>query len=113
MCSAMRIDKMSAGEGKMDITLRDGGLKTIPLTELLACVKPGCRACAEFTAKLSDVSVGGIGSAPGMSTVMVRTPEGMGLFKIAEEAGFIETQDGVNVESIEKVGKIKLKRNGF
>jgi len=108
-----RIDKISAGEGNMDITLRDGGLKTIPLTEIAGCVKPGCRACADFTAKLSDVSVGGIGSAPGMSTVIVRTPEGMGLFGIAEETGFIEAQDGVNFEVIEKVGKIKLKRNGF
>lgn len=48
-----------------------------------------------------------------MSTVIVRTPAGMGLFKIAEETEFIEAQDGVNVEVIEKVGKIKLKRNGF
>ena len=108
-----RIDKMSAGEGNMAITLRDGHLKTIPLSELAGCVKPGCTACADFTAKLSDVSVGSIGSAPGMSTVIVRTPEGMGLFKIAEETGFIEAWDGVNVEVIEKVGKIKLKRNGF
>ncbi len=108
-----RIDKMVAAEGMMVVTLRDGCQKTIPLAELGNCVKPGCKTCDDFTAKLSDVSAGSIGSAPGMSTVIIRTPEGMGLFKIAEEMGFIEAWDGVNVKAIEKVGKIKLRRNGF
>jgi coenzyme F420 hydrogenase subunit beta len=108
-----RIDKMSAADGRMAIALRDGSIKTIQLSELAECVKPGCRACGDFTAKLSDVSVGSIGGAPGMSTVIVRTPEGMGLFKIAEEMGFIETWNGVNVKAIEKVGRIKLERNCF
>jgi coenzyme F420 hydrogenase subunit beta len=108
-----RIYKMNAAEGKMIITLRDGAQRTIPLAELTGCVKPGCKTCNDFTAKLSDLSVGSIGSAPGMSTVIIRTPEGMGLFKIAEEMGFIESWESVNIEAIEKVGKIKLKRNGF
>ena len=53
-----RVDKMSAGEGKMTITLRDGSQKVIPLTDLADHVKPGCRACGDFTAKLSDISTG-------------------------------------------------------
>lgn len=108
-----RIDKMMAAEGKMTITLRDGSMEAIPLPELAGCVKPGCKACADFTAKLSDVSVGSIGSAPGMSTAIIRTEEGMGLFKIAEEMGFIEAWDGVDVKSIERAGRIKLKRNNL
>lgn len=108
-----RIDKMSAGDGQMTITLRDGNVKTIPLAELGKNVKSGCKTCADFTAKLSDISVGGMGSAPGMSSVIIRTPEGMGLFEIADEMGYIEAWDGVKIEAIEKVGKIKLKRNGF
>lgn len=108
-----RIDKMVAAEGKMVITLRDGCQKTIPLAELAGCIKPGCKACGDFTAKLSDISVGSIGSAPGMSTVILRTAEGMGLFKIAEERGFIEAWDGVDIRAIEKAGRIKLRRNGF
>ena len=108
-----RIDKMTAAEGMMTITLRDGGTMTIPLPELSGYVKPGCKACADFTAKLSDISVGSTGSMPDMSVVILRTPEGEGLFKIAEERGFIEARNGVKVEAIEKVGKLKLKRNGF
>jgi len=108
-----RIDKMVAAEGEMVVTLRDGDQKIIPLAELGDCVKPGCKTCDDFTATLSDVSVGSIGSAPGMSTVIIRTPEGMGLFKIAEEMKVIEAWDSVNIKAIEKAGKIKLKRNGF
>jgi len=108
-----RIDKMVAAEGEMVVTLRDGDQKTIPLAELGTHVKPGCKNCDDFTAKLSDISIGSIGSAPGMSTSIIRTHEGIGLFKIAEEMGFIEAWDSVNIKAIEKVGKIKLKGNGF
>jgi len=108
-----RIDKMSAGDGKMTITLRDGSQKVIPLADIAVHVKPGCRACGDFTAKLSDISLGSIGSAPGMSVAVIRTPEGMGLFKIAEETGLIEAWPGVRTDVVEKVGKIKLRRNGY
>lgn len=60
----------------MTVALRDRSAKRIPLQELASHVRPGCRACADFTAKQSDISVGGVGSAPGMSSVVVRTPEG-------------------------------------
>ena len=96
----------------MSIKLRDGSHKIIPLQDLAEHVKPGCKACADFTAKLSDISVGSIGSAPDMSTVIVRTEEGMGLFNIAEEKGFLEIADAVNIEAINKVGKLKLTKNG-
>jgi coenzyme F420 hydrogenase subunit beta len=108
-----RIDKMSAGDGLMTVTLRDRSVKSIPLPALAKFIKPGCKGCGDFTARLSDISLGGLGSAPGMSSAIIRTPEGMGLFKIAEELGYIESWGGVRVEAIEKVGKIKLKKNGF
>ena len=97
----------------MSIKLRDGSHKIIPLQDLAEHVKPGCKACADFTAVLSDISVGSIGSAPDMSTVIVRTKVGMGLFNIAEEKGLLEVTDEVNVEAINKVGKLKIKKNGI
>jgi len=108
-----RIDKLNAAGSEMQVTLRDGGQKSIPLSELAGHVKPGCRHCTDFTAKMADISVGSVGSAPGMSTVISRTEEGLGLLEIAEEMGFLEAEDGVNVEAVEKVGTLKLKRNGF
>lgn len=108
-----RIARMNAGEGKMTVTLRNGEAKTLPLSSLAERVKPGCWKCNDFTSKLADISVGSVGSAPGSSVVIVRTAEGAGLFEITKELGVIETADGVNVGAIEKVGKLKLKRNGF
>jgi len=108
-----RIDKLYAGEGQMTVTLRDRSVQSIPLPALAEFIKPGCKGCGDFTARFSDISLGGLGSAPGMSSAIIRTSEGMGLFKIAEELGYVESWDGVRVEAIEKVGKIKLKRNGF
>jgi coenzyme F420 hydrogenase subunit beta len=108
-----RISRMNAGEGKLTVALRSGEVKTLPLSSLAELVKPGCWKCNDFTSKLADISVGSVGSAPGHSVVIARTPEGAGLFEIAKETGAIEAADGVNVEAIEKVGKLKLKRNGF
>ena len=108
-----RIDKMNVCEGKMEIQLRDGSHRIIPLRDLAVHAKPGCQTCADFTARLSDISAGSIGSAPGMNTIIVRTVEGMGLFNIAEEMGFIEVADGVNIEAIKKAGRLKLAKNGI
>jgi coenzyme F420 hydrogenase subunit beta len=108
-----RIRKMSAGEGKMSVALRDGSIREISLKDLEGLARPGCRSCADFTARLSDISIGSVGSAPGTSTMIARTLEGMGLFEIAEEMGYIEVQDCADVKAIENVGRQKLKRNGF
>jgi coenzyme F420 hydrogenase subunit beta len=104
------ISKISAGEGQMNITLRDRSTRSIPLPELASFVLPGCKACTDFTATQSDISIGGVGSAPGMSSVIVRTEKGLGLFRIAEEMGFIEAWDGVNGEAIERLCRLKMKR---
>ncbi|HOO53861.1 MAG TPA: Coenzyme F420 hydrogenase/dehydrogenase, beta subunit C-terminal domain [Methanothrix sp.] len=107
------LHKMNISEGKMSIKLRDGNHRSISLRALAEHVKPGCKACEDFTAKLSDISIGSTGSAPGMSTVIVRTPEGKGLFDIANEMGFLEVADGVDIEAIEKTGRLKLKKSGI
>ena len=108
-----RFDKVDICDGKMSIKLRDGTHKIIPLQDLAEHVKPGCKVCADFTAVLSDISVGSTGSTPNMSTVIVRTEEGMGLFNIAEEKGLLEVTDDVNVEAINKAGTLKIKKNGI
>lgn len=108
-----RIEKMNAAEGKLTVTLRGGEVKTLPLSSLAQHVKPGCHVCADFTSKLSDISVGSVGSEHGSSTIVLRTPEGKGLFDIAVEKGLLEVSGDANVNAIDKVGKLKLKRNGF
>lgn len=108
-----RIEKMNAGEGKLTVTLRGGEIKTLPLSSLTQHVKPGCKICADFTSKCSDISIGSVGSGQGKSTIVVRTPEGKGLFDIAVEMGLLEVSGDADLNAIDKVGKLKLKRNGF
>ena len=110
--STWRFDGMDNSEAKMTIGLRGDGSKTIPLHRLAEHIKTGCKACADFTAKLSDISVGNIGGAPGMNSVIIRTAEGAGLFNIAEEMGLLEVSDGVDLQAIEKAGRLKLTKNG-
>ena len=108
-----RIEKMNAGEGKLTVTLRGGAVHTLPLSSLAQHVKPGCHVCADFTSKFSDISIGSVGSGPGNSTIVVRTPEGKGLFDIAVEKGLLEVSGEADLNAIDKVGKLKLKRNGL
>jgi len=108
-----RISSMNAGEGKMTVSLRDGEIKTIPLSSLSEFVRKGCKVCPDFTSKSADISVGSVGSKPGLSTVIIRTTEGMGLYQIAEDLQFIEVIQGADTAVIEKVGKLKLKRNAI
>jgi len=108
-----RIAKMNAGEGRLTVTLRNDEVKTLPLSSLAGFVKPGCRKCNDFTSKLADISVGSVGSAAGSSVAITRTPEGAGLLEIAREIGAVEVAGSVDVAAIEKVGRLKLKKNGF
>ncbi|MFQ5974901.1 MAG: Coenzyme F420 hydrogenase/dehydrogenase, beta subunit C-terminal domain [Candidatus Hydrothermarchaeales archaeon] len=71
-----------------------GSKKTeIPLTELKDYVRKGCEVCSDFTGKLTDFSVGAVGSGAGFSTVMVRTKEAADILGKMEKAKLIKTQD--------------------
>ena len=49
------------------------GEVTFPVSELEEIIPSGCRVCTDFAAVDADVSVGSVGSAPGFSTVVVRS----------------------------------------
>lgn len=69
-------------------------------------IKPasGCEVCRDFAADLADVSVGSVGSPDGYSTVVIRTEKGK------EIVDAVELEKGVNMDSINKLADIKLKR---
>lgn len=111
---AWKIEKMNAGEGKMTVYLRGGDMKQLPLPSLSGHVRKGCKACHDFTSKCSDISVGSVGSKPGLSTVVIRSAEGMGLYEIAKDLHYVEPEpEGADIAAIEKIGKLKLKKNGL
>ncbi len=108
-----RIAGMNAARGRLEVTLRNGETRALPLSGLKGLVRPGCFKCNDFTSRLADISVGGVGGLQGSSAVIVRTPEGEGLLEIAMESGLIEETGGVDVAEIEKVGRLKQKKNGL
>ncbi len=79
-------------KGNFLIQLNDGKQIEIPLKDMGNLVRHNCHYCSDFTNFYADISVGGIGSPSGYSTVLVRTEIGDGIFtemkkkKLVEEA---------------------------
>ncbi len=72
------------------ITTNDGEVKHIPLSELEKVARPACFACTDYANDYADISVGGIGSPEGYSTVIIRNEIGQKIFSNALRYNFIE-----------------------
>jgi coenzyme F420 hydrogenase subunit beta len=69
---------------------RTGTAHEVKIEETDVYTFKGCGPCFDFTAELSDVSVGSVGSPAGWSTVLTRTPAGAGLYASALAAGAVQ-----------------------
>ncbi|AXI24867.1 hypothetical protein CFE53_01295 [Methanofervidicoccus sp. A16] len=96
------IEKFDIKRGTFIMITKEGERYTVPLEELNYC--EGCRICRDFDSVMADVSVGSVGSPEGYSTVIVRTEKGEDI----KEA--IELKEGVDIESIERMRKLKMKK---
>ncbi|WP_456420084.1 Coenzyme F420 hydrogenase/dehydrogenase, beta subunit C-terminal domain [Methanocaldococcus infernus] len=94
------VEKFDIKKGKLLVYLKNE-VKEIPIKEF----KPlsGCKVCKDFTAELSDISVGSVGSPEGYTTVIIRTKKGE---KIKEA---LELKEGVDIEKIKKLAEKKVK----
>ncbi|XRO75252.1 coenzyme F420-dependent sulfite reductase [Methanocaldococcus sp. 28A] len=95
------VEKFDIKKGKLLVYI-NGEKKEIDLKEFEIC--PGCKICRDFDASMADVSVGCVGSPDGYSTVIIRTKKG------EEIKNAVELKEGVNLEEIEKLRQLKLKR---
>ena len=68
-----------------------------------------CKFCTDYTAELSDISVGSTGSEKGWRTVIVRTEVGEKLLKGALREGYIQVKD-MSPEGIDKLMKMAQKK---
>ena len=71
------------------LTMRDGRTKRIDLDTASLLAGPNCLRCADFACRFADLSLGGVGSSPGFTTVVVRTERGRRVFEGALAAGYI------------------------
>ncbi len=69
------VEKINIKE-ELYLYLKDGNIKSIPLTELDPIKKYACKLCMDYTAQFADISFGGLGSKDGWTTVLARTPKG-------------------------------------
>jgi coenzyme F420 hydrogenase subunit beta len=107
------VDQIERINLKDDFTVRfrDGKVKHVDLDELGPIVRSECLACTDFSNVVADVSVGGIGSPDGYSTVIVRTELAQKLINQAVIQGYLEETDVKGVMAkIEKMAKRKRHR---
>ena len=108
------VEKMDIGKGKFWIYTADEEL-SIPLKETHGYEQSGCKVCLDYVAELADLSTGSVGSPDGWSTVLTRTDAGESVFKLAVDAGLIETKPMADVKPglglLEKLATDKKTKN--
>lgn len=107
------VAKFDISAGRFRVYGFDGReLLSVKIKELKGYSRPGCMVCQDLTARFADISVGSIGSEPGMSTVLVRTGRGEELFNDAVKGGFIEARklEDNGIDLLERLALRKYKR---
>jgi coenzyme F420-reducing hydrogenase beta subunit len=99
-----KAEKTQIHKGKFIVTI-DGKEYSAKIKEFNKAIQGGCAYCNDFVGRLSDVSVGSVGSDEGYSTVIVRSEKGK---KLLENVDFVKGD--VNKEEIIKLAGFKKKR---
>jgi coenzyme F420 hydrogenase subunit beta len=105
-----QIRKMDV-KGKLEILLQDDTKTSIPMAELEACVRKGCRFCTDLTSVNADISAGSVGSPAGSTTLIIRTPAGKNMVESAVRNKRLEIATGVDITAIEKLASAKIRKN--
>ncbi len=72
------------------LKMRSGVTIHIPLGEIEDIARPACLACRNFANDFADISVGGLGSVDGYTTVLVRTTMAKRIFAEAVDRGRLQ-----------------------
>jgi len=87
-----KVKKFDIKKNNIIAHLGNGDTFEFPLKESRDYVRVGCGVCLDFSAELSDISVGAVGSPAKWSTVIARTKKGVELLEGAEKAGYVESK---------------------
>lgn len=97
-------------KGKLELTLGDGTVTSLPLKEIEPAIKAGCHVCTDFSALQSDLSAGSVGTPEGWTTLMVRTEEGSRFVESAVQSQYLELSDEIDTDAITRLAQKKLSR---
>ena len=99
-----KAEKTQIQKGKFIVQI--GGKEySAKVKEFHDAIQGGCAFCNDFVGRLSDVSVGSVGSNNGYSTVIVRSDKGK---KLMQNVDFVKGE--VNKEDVIKLADFKKKR---
>ncbi|MEM1513578.1 MAG: Coenzyme F420 hydrogenase/dehydrogenase, beta subunit C-terminal domain [Candidatus Thermoplasmatota archaeon] len=100
------IEKINIKE-KMIVEFKDGRIKEISLKALKEVARKSCLKCLlPFSNIYGDISLGGIGSEKGYTTVVIRNDYGKKIFDEAVDEGYIEIYPEWDKKHEEKIKKI-------
>lgn len=74
-------------KNKLIFRLKDGSKKELPLEDVESTTFGSCYVCHDFTAEISDISLGANGAPPGWNFAIIRTPTGKKLVDYCLEKG--------------------------
>ena len=104
-----QIEKINLKED-FTVKLKNGKVEHIDLEDLNPIVRPSCLACTDFSNYSADISVGGIGSPDGYTTVLVRNQPAQRIISLAVRQGYLEETAPTN--ALQKIIKMAgRKRN--
>ena len=84
-----QIEKINLKED-FSVKLKNGKVEHIDLDALGPIVRPSCIACTDFSNYSADISVGGVGSPEGYTTVLARSQAAQRLINLAIRQGYLE-----------------------
>jgi len=83
----------------------------IPLKEMHAFTREGCKLCPDFAAEHADISTGGLGQSDGWTLTVVRTERGSEWMKELADAGWITIRPGSeDPAAVALMGKLATKQ---
>lgn len=104
-----RVERLDIRDGTLVALGRSGErLGEVPVAALNAAALRGCDECADFGALAADIAVGNLGSAPGFSTVLVRTAAGAAAW--ARAAAVLEIGPLPDLEAVERTARRNRRR---
>jgi coenzyme F420 hydrogenase subunit beta len=87
------INKLDLDTEKMRVYANKKLKLEIHRRRLRKYLRKSCRYCKDFTNRLADVSLGGVGSPERWTTVLIRTDRGKETFEDAVRKGYIKTKN--------------------
>jgi coenzyme F420 hydrogenase subunit beta len=107
------ITKMNI-KGVMQIRLKNGQMREIPLKELHQYAEPFCRSCGDFSSELADISLGGVG-LENETFIIPRTEVGRTFLEEAVKMGAIDLvhppKEKAALELLTRLSKSKRDRS--